>query len=148
MDDERFRDEDRQFTGPEGEERGEDENAPVAAPEEPAAVDEDAVTGEGLRRSGRVEDRLDQEEPDPDRAPPPAEEEREEIDAASRAERDEAGRLVEEEGGLHDREKDQVSEEAQHDATSPSAEEEAVRVEDEAPGGVDGEGADRYVEEP
>jgi hypothetical protein len=55
------------------------------------------------------------------------------------------GRLVEEGSGLTDREKDEVAEEADNDRAGFTAEEAAMR-EDEEPGGVTG-GPDQYVPE-
>jgi hypothetical protein len=57
--------------------------------------------------------------------------------------RERAGYLVEEGWGLTDHEKDEVADAADTEEDL-SAEEEAVRVEEEAPGGVDG--PDSYVE--
>jgi hypothetical protein len=47
--------------------------------------------------------------------------------------------------GLTDQEKDEVADEAEEDQQGLSAEEAAVRVEDDAPGGVDR--SDSYVQE-
>jgi hypothetical protein len=147
MDDERWSDEDRRFTGPEGAERGEEEDAPVSPPEHPVGVEGDDVTGEGLRRGGRLEDRLEQERLEVDRPDLAAVEEPEDVEQR-RAERRRAGAPIDE--GTVDGEKDQVSEEAGDASPSRSAEEEAIRVEEgDAPGGTeDEEGQDRYVEEP
>jgi hypothetical protein len=82
------------------------------------------------QREGKpVGDRLDEEEPD-----------------TEPGEREDAGRLVEEGRGLHDTEKDAVAVAAEDDTEGMTAEEAAVRVEEEAPGGTDS--PDGYVEEP
>lgn len=75
-------------------------------------------------------DRLDEEQPD--------------VEPGGR---DEAGRLVEEGRGLTDQEKDEVADDADADTRGKTAEEAAVRVEDDAPGGTSDD-RDRYVEEP
>jgi uncharacterized protein DUF5709 len=59
--------------------------------------------------------------------------------------RQDAGRLIEEGSGLADTEKDEVAEEAHDDREDRSAEEAAVRVEED-PGGLT-DGPEAYVEE-
>lgn len=60
-------------------------------------------------------------------------------------ERETAGRLREQGFGLADHEEEEVADEAEDDTEDLTAEEQAVRVEEE-PGGTTG-GPDRYVEE-
>jgi hypothetical protein len=97
--------------------------------DEPRAAEEHGTTAEEQREGEPLEDRLDREEPDQE--------------APARR----AGRLIEEGEGLTDREKDEVAEEARDDVEGLSSEEAAIRVEEDAGGGVD-RGRDRYVEEP
>lgn len=89
-----------------------------------------APTAKEQREGEPLEDRLDREEPE----------------GQERGTR-RAGRLIEEGEGLTDREKDEVSEEATDDVEGLTAEEAAVRVDEDAGGGVDRD-RDRYVEEP
>lgn len=93
------------------------------------AADSSGTTAEEQREGEPLGDRLDEEQPD--------------VEAGDR---DEAGRLVERDSGLTDHEKDEVAEEAAEDSEGMTAEEAAVRVEEEAPGGVS-EPRDRYVDE-
>ncbi|HEX2031337.1 MAG TPA: DUF5709 domain-containing protein [Actinomycetota bacterium] len=88
------------------------------------------TTADEQREGEPLGDRLDEEQPD-----------------VEPGDRDEAGRLVEEDRGLTDQEKDEVAEEAPSDSHGRTAEEAAMRVEDEAPGGGS-EPGDRYVDEP
>jgi hypothetical protein len=97
------------------------------APDEPQAVEDPGTTAEEQREGGSLDQRLDEEEPDSDAE-----------------ERERAGRLVEEGWGLTDAEKDEVADAAEAEEDL-SAEEDAVRVDDQAPGGVDG--PDSYVQE-
>jgi hypothetical protein len=96
-------------------------------PDEPQAVDEPGTTAEEQREGETLDERLEEEEPD-----------------HSAEEREQAGLLLEEGRGLIDAEKDEVAEmaDAQEGLT---AEEEAVRVDDDAPGGTDE--PDSYVQE-
>jgi hypothetical protein len=96
-------------------------------PDEPQAVDEPGTTAEEQREGESLDERLDEEEPD-----------------QVAEEREQAGLLVEEGRGLTDAEKDEVAEVAQAEEELPP-EEDAVRVEDEAPGGTDE--PDSYVQE-
>jgi hypothetical protein len=90
---------------------------------------EDMGTTAAEQREGQpLDERLTEEEPE-----------------RRSSERRDAGRLVEEEAGLVDEEQDQVAEEAEEDKEDRSAEESAVRIEEE-PGGTTG-GPDRYTEE-
>lgn len=98
-------------------------------PDEPQAVDDPGTTAEEQRQGASLDERLEEEEPD-----------------RAGEEREQAGRLVEEGWGLTDAEKDEVADAAGSEEDL-SAEEDAVRVDDQAPGGVDG--PDSYVvEEP
>lgn len=96
-------------------------------PDEPQAVDEPGTTAEEQREGESLDQRLEEEEPDNS------------VDEPERP-----GLLVEEGRGLTDAEKDEVAEmaDAQEGLT---AEEEAVRVDDDAPGGTDE--PDSYVQE-
>jgi hypothetical protein len=96
-------------------------------PDEPQAVDEPGTTAEEHREGESLDKRLEEEEPD-----------------LEVEEREGAGLLVEEGRGLTDTEKDEVAEAADA-AEGLTAEEDAVRVEDEAPGGTDE--PDSYVQE-
>jgi hypothetical protein len=89
------------------------------------APQEEGTTAEEQREGDSLEDRLEAETPED----PPRRRERQ---------------LAEPTSGPVDDEKDLVAEEAE-EAAGPTAEEQAVRVDDEAPGGTSG--ADRYVEE-
>lgn len=96
----------------------------------PRAATAHGTTAEEQREGEPLGDRLEEEEPDVDPG-----------------ERRDAGRLVERDSGLTDHEKDEVADMAASDSEGMTAEEAAVRVEDEAPGGVS-EPGDRYVDEP
>jgi hypothetical protein len=98
--------------------------------DEPRAVDEYGTTAEEQRRGEDLDGRLVREEPDRDEP-----------------DRRRSGRLIEDGDGLTDQEKDEVAEEARDDTQGLSAEEAAVRVDEDARGGTDGS-RDRYVEEP
>ncbi len=87
------------------------------------------TTASEQREGEPVGERLGEEEPE-----------------AESGEREDAGRLVEDGRGLRDTEKDVVADAAEDDTEGMTAEEAAVRVEEEAPGGTDS--PDRYVEEP
>jgi hypothetical protein len=97
------------------------QQAPVPG-EEPMALDEHGTTAEEQREGEPLDGRLSREEPDPALGPDPGE--------AGAPER--AGRLIQEdEGARPDTEKDAVAGDAGPDTGGFSAEEEAVRVEDE-----------------
>jgi hypothetical protein len=91
------------------------------------ATERTGVTGAEQREGASLDERLAEEEDEQARS------------------REQAGRLVEEGTGLTDQEKDEVADEAEEDQQGLSAEEAAVRVEDDAPGGVDR--SDSYVQE-
>jgi hypothetical protein len=97
--------------------------------DEPQAADDHGTTAREQRQGEPLDDRLAEEQPDmePQGETTP-------------------GRLVEEASGVTDREKDEVAEEAEEDREGLTAEEAAMRVEEE-PEGLS-EGPDRYVEEP
>lgn len=97
-------------------------------PDEPQAVDEPGTTAEEQREGESLDERLEEEEPD-----------------HAAEEREQAGLLVEEGRGLTDAEKDEVAEAADAAEEELPPEEDAVRVEDEAPGGTDE--PDSYVQE-
>jgi uncharacterized protein DUF5709 len=102
----------------------------VVPGDEPKGAEQYGTTPQEQREGEPLDDRLEREEPDA------------EDDPGRRA-----GRLIEEGDGLTDREKDEVAEEAGTDVEGLSSEEAAVRVEEDARGGVDRD-RDRYVEEP
>ena len=96
--------------------------------DEPVAVDEPGTTATEQREGESLEERLDEEAPDAEpgvRRPP--------------------GRLREQGRGLTDQEKDVIADEAEGDNEGATAEEAAMRIEDD-PGGVTG-GPDSYVED-
>jgi hypothetical protein len=97
--------------------------------DEPQAANDYGTTAKEQRESEPLDDRLADEQPDlePQTGTTP-------------------GRLVEEASGVTDREKDEVAEEAEEDREALTAEEAAMRVEEEPEGLT--EGPDRYVEEP
>ncbi|HEX2025647.1 MAG TPA: DUF5709 domain-containing protein [Actinomycetota bacterium] len=96
--------------------------------DEPVAVDDPGTTAAEQREGESLEERLEEEAPDvePGRRRPP-------------------GRLREEGWGLTDQEKDQIADEAEDDTDGATAEESAMRVEDD-PGGLT-DGSDSYVED-
>ncbi len=96
----------------------------------PRAASDFGTTAEEQREGEPLDDRLREEEPD--------------VEPGERAQ---AGRLVERDSGLTDHEKDEVAEEAPDDDQGLTAEEAAVRIEEDAPGAVSDSG-DRYVDEP
>jgi hypothetical protein len=96
--------------------------------DEPRALDETGTTATEQRRGAPLEDRLHQESPD-----------------RETGDRRRVGRLRERGRGLTDQEKDEIADEAREDRDGATAEEAAMRVEDE-PGGTTG-GPDSYVED-
>jgi uncharacterized protein DUF5709 len=100
----------------------------LEAPDEPRAAEDTGTTAEEQREGASLDERLAEEEPD--------------WEPGARAE---PGRLIDESDGVVDREKDEVAEEAEADREEPSAEEDAIRI-DEDPAGATG-GPDHYVEE-
>jgi hypothetical protein len=107
---------------------GDSQEGLVLPRDEPRALEDTGITAAEQREGQPLEERLAEEEPE--RRPD---------------ERRDAGRLVEDDAGLVDEERDVVVEEAEEDKEGRSAEERAVRVEEE-PGGLTG-GPDRYTEE-
>jgi hypothetical protein len=97
-------------------------------PDEARGAEDTGTTAAEQREGAPLDERLAEEEAD--------------LEPSARPD---VGRLIEEDAGLVDREKDEVAEEAEDDRESPSAEEAAVRVEEE-PRGATG-GPDRYVED-
>ncbi len=112
---------------PQKEETGDPQEGLVVPRDEPRAVEENGTTAEEQREGESLDERLAREEGE-DRPGSPMS----------------AGTLAEEGSGLTDVEKDAVGEQAEA-AEGRSAEEEALRVEPEAPGGTDR--PDSYVEE-
>ncbi len=112
---------------PQKERTGDPQEGLVVPRDEPRAVEENGTTAEEQREGESLDERLAREE--------------EEDGPGSR---EGAGTLAEEGSGLSDDEKDEVGEQAEA-AEGRSAEEEALRVEPEAPGGTDR--SDSYVEE-
>jgi hypothetical protein len=96
--------------------------------DEPRAAEGFGTTAEEQREGEPLEERLEEETPDLKAGEPRR-----------------MGRLVEEGSGVTDREKDEVAEEADDDRAGFTAEEAAMR-EDEEPGGLT-DGPDRYVPE-
>lgn len=96
--------------------------------DEPRAVEAFGTTADEQREGEPLEERLEDEVPDRNPEEP-----------------HHMGRLVEPGSGLTDREKDEVAEEAENDRAGLSAEEEAMREEEEPSGLTDG--PDQYVEE-
>jgi hypothetical protein len=115
---------------PSKEATGDAQEGLVLPRDEPRAADDHGTTAEEQREGEDLGDRLDREEPE-----------------GEGADRRQAGRLIEEHEGLDDHEKDEVAEEAREDTEGLSAEEAAVRVEEDLRGGSD-RPDDRYVEEP
>ncbi|HWC32592.1 MAG TPA: hypothetical protein VG709_05630, partial [Actinomycetota bacterium] len=115
---------------PEGQEETSDSPAGMVIPrDEPQASDEHGTTATEQRDGESLGERLAEEEPE--RAPGTA--------------RDQAGRLQEDDVAGVDTEKDLVAEEADDDTLGLTAEEDAMRVQDAAPGAVDE--PDDYVDE-
>jgi hypothetical protein len=112
---------------PQKEETGDPQEGLVVPRDEPRAVEENGTTAEEQREGESLDERLAREE-----------------DEDGPGSRESAGTLAEEGSGLTDVEKDEVGEQAEA-AEGRSAEEEALRVEPEAPGGTDR--PDSYVEE-
>jgi hypothetical protein len=112
---------------PEKEITGDPQEGLVVPRDDPRAVEESGTTAEEQREGEPLDERLAREE-----------------DETGSGLRKDAGTLVENGSGLTDEEKDEVGE-AAPSPEGRSAEEEAVRIEDEAPGGV--ERSDSYVEE-
>lgn len=117
-------------TLPAKEATGDAQEGVVLPGDEPRAAEEHGTTAEEQRGGEDLDARLNREEPDRDEP-----------------ERRRSGRLIEDGEGLTDDEKDEVAEEAPNDTQGLSAEEAAVRVDEDARGGTDGS-RDRYVEEP
>jgi hypothetical protein len=109
-------------------ETGDPQEGLVPPRDEPTAVEDTGTTAEEQREGEPLDERLAEEQP-----------EREPDD------RRDAGGLIEDDAGLVDREKDEVAVEAERDTEGRSAEERAVRVEEE-PEGLTG-GPDRYTPE-
>lgn len=97
--------------------------------DEPQAVEEHGTTAGEQREGEPLDERLAREEEEDPGGPRP---------------RESAGTLAEEGSGLTDAEKDEVGEQAEA-VEGRAAEEEALRLEPEAPGGTDR--PDSYVEE-
>lgn len=110
------------------EDTGDPQEGMLLPRDEPTAVEDTGTTAAEQREGQPLDERLEEEEPD--REP---------------GGRPEAGRLVEDDAGLGDEEKDEVADEAEEDNQGRSAEESAVRVEEE-PGGLTG-GPDEYTDE-
>jgi hypothetical protein len=96
--------------------------------DEPEAVEDPGTTAAEQREGVPLDERLDQESP-----------------AKEPGVRRRAGRLREEGWGLTDQEKDEIADEASGDTDGASAEEAAMRIEED-PGGTTG-GPDSYVED-
>ena len=109
-------------------ETGDPQEGLVLPRDEPTAVEDTGTTAAEQREGQPLDERLAEEEPEgePD-------------------DRRDAGRLVEDDAGLVDQEEDEVAEEAEGDTEGRSAEERAVRVEED-PEGLTG-GPDRYLPE-
>jgi hypothetical protein len=114
---------------PEKEITGDPQEGLVVPRDEPRAVEEHGTTAGEQRKGESLDERLAREEEEDLGAPRP---------------REGAGTLAEEGSGLTDAEKDEVGEQAEA-VEGRTAEEEALRVEPEAPGGTDR--PDSYVEE-
>ena len=112
---------------PQKEITGDPQEGLVVPRDTPRALDEHGTTAEEQREGESLDERLEREQPDGPPGPEPG-----------------SVVPVEEGSGLTDEEKDEVAP-AGEAPEGRSAEEEAVRIEDEAPGGVDG--PDSYVEE-
>ena len=106
---------------------GDPQEGLMAPGDVPRAVDQRGTTADEQREGEPLDERLEQEQPDEEDRP-----------------REDAGLLVEEGSGLTDEEKDEVAE-AVEAPEGRSAEEDAVRVEEDPPGGTGG--PDSYVEE-
>jgi hypothetical protein len=112
---------------PQKEETGDPQEGLMVPRDEPRAVEENGTTAEEQREGESLDERLAREEGE-----------------EGPGSRESAGTLEEEGSGLTDVEKDEVAEQAEA-PEGRSAEEEALRVEPEAPGGTDR--PDSYVEE-
>ena len=115
---------------PQKEITGDPQEGLVVPRDEPRAVEEHGTTAGEQREGESLDERLAREE--------------EEKDQGDQRRRESAGTLAEDGSGLTDAEKDEVGERAEA-AEGRTAEEEALRVEPEAPGGTDR--PDSYVEE-
>ena len=93
------------------------------------AAENTGVTAAEQREGSPLDERVSEDEPD-----------------GASGSRHEAGRLVEEGSGLTDEEKDLVADAAEDELEGRSAEEAAVRIEDEEPEGVT-DGPDSYLED-
>jgi hypothetical protein len=105
---------------------GDPQEGLVLPRDEPTAVEDDGTTAAEQREGQPIDERLAEEEPD-----------------KPGTRRRDSGRLVQEDPGLVDEEKEEVAEEAEDDTEGRSAEESAVHIEEE-PGGLTG-GPDHYV---
>jgi hypothetical protein len=115
---------------PQKEITGDPQEGLVVPRDEPRAVEEHGTTAEEQREGESLDERLAREEEEKDQGGPRP--------------RERAGTLAEDGSGLTDTEQDEVGEQAEA-AEGRTAEEEALRVEPEAPGGTDR--PDSYVEE-
>ncbi|WP_433324559.1 DUF5709 domain-containing protein [Spirillospora sp. CA-294931] len=98
----------------------EDPQSMAVPGDEPLALDDHGTTASEQREGEPLRDRLDREEPDPA------------METGALDERREAGRIVEDdEGARTDTEKDAVAYDAGPDAGGYTAEERAMRIEDE-----------------
>lgn len=112
---------------PEKEITGDPQEGAMLPRDEPRAVEEHGTTAEEQREGETLDERLAREE-----------------DQEGSGDRQQAGTLTEEGSGLTDHEKDEIADQAEA-VEGRSPEEEALRVEPEAPGGADR--PDSYVEE-
>lgn len=115
---------------PEKEITGDPQEGLVVPRDEPRAVEEHGTTAGEQREGESLDERLAREEQEKDQGGPRP--------------RESAGTLAEDGFGLTDAEKDEVGDQAEA-VEGRTAEEEALRVEPEAPGGTDR--PDSYVEE-
>jgi hypothetical protein len=115
---------------PEKEITGDPQEGLVVPRDEPRAVEEHGTTAGEQREGESLDERLAREEEEKDQGGPRS--------------RESAGTLAEDGSGLTDAEKDEVGDQAEA-VEGRTAEEEALRVEPEAPGGTDR--PDSYVEE-
>jgi hypothetical protein len=112
---------------PQKEMTGDPQEGLVVPRDDPRAVEDSGTTAEEQREGETLDERLAREE-----------------EEGGPGLRESAGTLAEEGSGLTDAEKDEVGEQAEA-VEGRSAEEDALRVEQDAPGGTDG--PDSYVEE-
>jgi hypothetical protein len=107
---------------------GDPQEGLIAPRDQARAAEDTGVTAEEQREGASLDERIAEEEPDEEPG-----------------RRHEAGRLVED-GGLIDEEKDLVADAAEDEVEGRSAEETAVRIEEEAPDGLT-DGPDSYLED-